>query len=106
MKNVGIHANTGMVVPGTPRRARDRRSLDGRPGMSWTSLTSRRRTPEQMAELLDGMLAIVMEEESQITIRHLFYRLVGLRIIEKTEQAYKSLCGHLSRWRKSGDVPW
>src|SRR5262245_46103555 len=74
--------------------------------MSWTSPTSRRRTTEQMAELLDGILAIVTEEEGQITIRHLFYRLVGLRIIEKTEQAYKSLCGHLSRWRRSGQIPW
>ena len=70
-----------------------------------TSPTSRR-SPAQMAELLSAIIAIIDSEESAITIRHLFYRLVGLDIIEKTERAYKSLCGHLSHWRKSGEVPW
>jgi hypothetical protein len=59
-----------------------------------------------MAELLDTVNTIAEGEESAITIRHLFYRLVGLGVIEKSERAYKSLCGHLSRWRKSGEVPW
>jgi len=36
----------------------------------------------------------------------LFYRLVGLRVIEKTEQAYKGLCSHLSKWRRSEEIPW
>jgi hypothetical protein len=65
-----------------------------------------RRTADQMAELLQAILSIVLPEESAITIRHLFYRLVGLSVIEKTERAYKSLCGHLSHWRKDGEVPW
>jgi hypothetical protein len=59
-----------------------------------------------MAELLSGILDIVNAEEGAITIRHLFYRLVGLAVIEKTELAYKSLCQHLSRWRKKSEVPW
>jgi hypothetical protein len=59
-----------------------------------------------MAELLSTVVAITDSEESAITIRHLFYRLVGLGKIEKTERAYKSVCGHLSHWRKSGAVPW
>ena len=59
-----------------------------------------------MAELLNAIHEILDGETSAITIRHLFYRLVGLSVIEKTERAYKSLCQHLSRWRKSGDVPW
>jgi predicted acyl esterase len=66
----------------------------------------RRRSPEQMAELLSDVNAIVGAEEGPITIRHLFYRLVGLGVIEKTEKAYKSLCSHLSRWRKREEVPW
>ena len=49
---------------------------------------------------------ILDAETSAITIRHLFYRLVGLNVIAKTELAYKGLCGHLSRWRKSREVPW
>jgi hypothetical protein len=59
-----------------------------------------------MGELLQAILDIVEAEESAITIRHLFYRLVGLGVIEKTERAYKSLCGHLSHWRKDGEIGW
>ena len=59
-----------------------------------------------MAELLSAIHDILDAEESAITIRHLFYRLVGLNVIPKTELAYKGLCGHLSHWRKSGEVPW
>jgi len=70
-----------------------------------TSLT-RRRNHAQMAELLSAIQNIVNLEESAITIRHLFYRLVGQNVIEKTELAYKSLCSHLSRWRKAGEVAW
>jgi hypothetical protein len=59
-----------------------------------------------MAELLRSVHDILDGETSTITIRHLFYRLVGLNVIPKTELAYKGLCGHLSRWRKSGEVPF
>ena len=42
-----------------------------------TSLT-RRRSPAQMAELLSAIHSVLADaEESAITIRHLFYRLVG-----------------------------
>jgi hypothetical protein len=59
-----------------------------------------------MAELLSAIQNIVNIEENAITIRHLFYRLVGQNVIEKTELAYKLLCHHLSRWRKAGEVAW
>ncbi len=60
-----------------------------------------------MASLLDAIRNILAGEEGQITIRHLFYRLAsGLHVIEKTEADYKGLCGHLSKWRRSGDVEW
>ncbi|HUZ06587.1 MAG TPA: hypothetical protein VMV89_03785 [Candidatus Paceibacterota bacterium] len=59
-----------------------------------------------MQEVLRSIQKILAGEEDQITIRHLFYRLVGLKQIEKTEAAYKSLCGHLSKWRRSGEVSW
>ena len=57
-----------------------------------------------MDSLLEAISTIIAGEEAQITIRHLFYRLVGLRQIEKNESAYKSLCAHLSKWRRSGEV--
>jgi hypothetical protein len=59
-----------------------------------------------MQEMLSAIRGILVKS-GQITIRHLFYRLSsGLHIIEKTELAYKGLCGHLSKWRRSGDVAW
>jgi hypothetical protein len=60
----------------------------------------------EVAHLLAFTLRILDAEESEITVRHLFYRLVGLKVIEKTERAYKLLCHHLGRWRKGGLVPW
>ena len=65
-----------------------------------------RRSGLQMNSLLAAIKTILDGEAEQITIRHLFYRLVGLKQIEKTEGAYQSLCGHLSKWRRSGDVAW
>lgn len=59
-----------------------------------------------MQEVLRAIQKILGGEEDQITIRHLFYRLVGKSIIPKTEAAYKSLCGHLSKWRRSGQIEW
>lgn len=65
-----------------------------------------RRTPDQMQIVLSAIQTILAGEADQITIRHLFYRLEGLRVIEKTEAEYKGLCGHLSAWRRSEDIPW
>ncbi|MHB8522190.1 MAG: hypothetical protein ACYDH9_15725 [Limisphaerales bacterium] len=65
-----------------------------------------RRTSGQMQDVLREIQTILNGEDGQITIRHLFYRLVGLRVIEKTEQAYKGLCSHLSKWRRSEAIPW
>jgi hypothetical protein len=37
----------------------------------------------------------------------LFYRVSsGLHLIDKTEPAYKNLCHHLAKWRRSGDIKW
>ena len=44
-----------------------------------------------MAELLSAIHHVLDAEEDAITIRHLFYRLLGLDVIPKTEPAYKSL---------------
>jgi hypothetical protein len=65
-----------------------------------------RRTPEQMADLLDAINDICDSEEYPITIRHLFYRLASVQVIPKTQRAYKNLCGHLSHWRRDGQIPW
>jgi hypothetical protein len=46
----------------------------------------------------------ITSEDPPITIRHLFYRLVGEKHIEKTERQYTNLCALLARWRKSGQL--
>jgi hypothetical protein len=58
-----------------------------------------------MVAVLGAIQKILAGEEDQITVRHLFYRLVGLNVIQKTEAAYKGLCGHLSKWRRSEEIP-
>jgi hypothetical protein len=72
-----------------------------------TSLIKRsRRSRDEMQAVLDWILYILSEEDRQVTIRHLFYRLVGNDVIPKTEAAYKILCSHLSKWRRSGAIEW
>ena len=66
----------------------------------------KRRNPEQMEGLLEAIRVILDSTESQVTIRHLFYRLVSAGEIEKTEHAYKNLNQHLTKWRRSGDINW
>ena len=52
-----------------------------------------------MRAVLESIRTILSGEEGQVTNRHLFYRLVGRGVIPNTEQAYKGLCGRLSKWR-------
>jgi hypothetical protein len=64
-----------------------------------------RRTISQMDYLLEGVLNILGEYDDGITIRHLFYRCSGAGLVEKTEEGYNQLRGHLVRWRRTGQVP-
>jgi hypothetical protein len=49
---------------------------------------------------------IIEGEEYPITVRHLFYRLVALGKIPKTERAYAGLIKFLTKWRRSGQIKW
>jgi len=53
-------------------------------------------------ELLNQVRAVLAEYENYLplTIRQIFYRLVGAHGYEKTEQAYARLCEHLNRARR------
>jgi hypothetical protein len=46
------------------------------------------------------------EEYLPLTLRQIFYRLVGAHGYEKTEQAYAKLGGHLANARRGGIIPW
>lgn len=65
-----------------------------------------RRTTAQIDAVLDAARLVISEYEDAITIRHLFYRLVGLRVIDKTESAYSNLCTLLAKWRRSGAIQY
>jgi hypothetical protein len=64
----------------------------------------RRRSNKELDDILDGAVGIIDGEAGSITIRHLFYRLVSLKLIEKTEREYQNLCGHLMKWRRGGQI--
>lgn len=76
-------------------------------GIKDTSVLKRsRRTKAEMANVLEWVKWVLVDEGEVMSIRHLFYRLVGRDVIPKTETAYGKLCHKLSDWRRSGDVPW
>ena len=54
-------------------------------------------------QLLDQVRGVLDEYEDYLplTIRQIFYRLVGAHSYEKTEQAYGRLCEHLNRARRA-----
>jgi hypothetical protein len=58
--------------------------------------------------LLDQVAAVLDEYEEQLplTVRQIFYRLVGAYGFDKTEQAYGRLCQHLVRARRARLIPF
>jgi hypothetical protein len=58
-------------------------------------------------QLLDQVRAVLGEYENYLplTIRQIFYRLVGAHRYEKTEQAYERLSEHLNRARRARMIP-
>jgi hypothetical protein len=65
-----------------------------------------KRSKQQMETLLSAINEILGGEQYQITVRHLFYRLVSKNLVEKTEAAYKTLVWHLSKWRRDDEIAW
>ena len=58
-------------------------------------------------ELLEQVRGVLDEYEDYLplTIRQIFYRLVGAHNYEKTEHAYARLCEHLNRARRARIIP-
>jgi len=56
-----------------------------------------------LESVLQAVLRITAEDPP-ISLRHLFYRVSGEHLIEKTEREYAKLCSLLSDWRKNGAV--
>ncbi len=71
-----------------------------------TSPTRRRRTRAEV-EALSGLIRLVVEQDRPMTVRQVFYRLVSLGAIDKSETEYKAtVCRLLSEMRLSGALPF
>jgi len=57
-------------------------------------------------EIVKRVIEIIAEYDMALTIRQIFYRLVGKYLYEKTEQAYDRLCEYLNRARRAGLIDW
>ena len=67
---------------------------------------SRRRTRREMEEIREA-LHDVLAADPPMTVRQVFYRLVSLGIIRKTEGEYKTtVCRLLADMRRSGQIPF
>ena len=82
---------------------------EGRPGMITTRTTRVRgfaswRPRRATVELLDQVHTVLAEyrEYLPLTVRQIFYRLVGAHGYDKTEAAYARLGEHLNRARRAG----
>ena len=64
--------------------------------------------PRANAELLDAVKSVLAEYEAQLpmTLRQIFYRLIGRFGYEKTERAYERLCEMLNLARRGGVIPF
>jgi hypothetical protein len=64
-------------------------------------------TPRDEAlTLIAQVQSIIAEYSQELTIRQVFYRLVGKYGYEKTEQAYNRLGEYLNRARRAGVLEW
>jgi hypothetical protein len=67
---------------------------------------SRRRTQREM-ELLREIIEHVVSSDHPMTVRQVFYRLVSLGAIEKSEASYRSVVVRLlTKMRLEGQLPW
>jgi hypothetical protein len=69
------------------------------------SIKRNRRTKDNLQEILAACQDII-KEEGTVSLRHLFYRVVSLGLIEKVESEYQKLSGYTMKWRRNGSIPW
>jgi hypothetical protein len=69
------------------------------------SIKRTRRTNDDLKEILSACQGII-KEEGTVSLRHLFYRIVSLGLIEKVETEYQKLSGYTMKWRRDGSIAW
>ena len=68
---------------------------------SWKPQKGTQEILNQVKEVLEQY-----REHWPLTIRQIFYRLVGVYGYEKTEHGYRNLCDYMVRARRAEMVPW
>ncbi len=69
--------------------------------------TKRSRRSRVEIEQIKTAIRRVLTDENPMTVRQVFYRLVSLGVIEKTENEYKStICRLLTDMRRNEDIPY
>ena len=69
--------------------------------------TKRSRRSRVEIEQIKTSIRRVLTDENPMTVRQVFYRLVSLGVIEKTENEYKStICRLLTDMRRNEDIPY
>jgi hypothetical protein len=98
-------SNGAKVAPPTlASQALDRTSAESFYDAS--TVKRKRRTASGLDELLQAVVGVLEGcGNERITIRHLFYRLVSMRVISKEEKSYQNLVKHLTKWRIAGLIP-
>jgi len=69
------------------------------------TLKRRRRCADEIREIR-GAIKAVLEEDHPQSVRHVFYRLVGLGLIPKEQAGYRTVQSQLLKLREDGVVPW
>jgi hypothetical protein len=88
-----MRLNTGLVTGRQYKKTRVRGYADWSP-------------KAEALEIVGRVKDIIAEYAQQLTIRQIFYRLVGKYLYEKTELAYNRLGEYLNRARRAGILDW
>jgi hypothetical protein len=92
--------------PTAPQRDRERRAASAGQFYGASPTNGRRRTKAEIEQIKNAIYRVVSEGQP-MTLRQIFYRLVALGAVEKTESEYDSTVGRLLlQMRRAGEVPY
>lgn len=70
-----------------------------------STVTRRRRSDAELAEL-DTAIVAAIEQDSPVTLRGVYYRVVSAGAVDKTELGYRAVGRRLLQLRRDGTVPY
>lgn len=70
------------------------------------SAIKRRRRTDAIIEAIEDEIVRIVSDDHPMTLRHVFYRLAAIGMIEKTDADYKTTGRYLLKLRREGRVPY